>query len=197
MKTERNFNWENLYKEKPIEQMGWYYPDLDPDLEKALSTKGITTGSFLDLGTGPGTQAVELAKIGFTVTGTDISNDAIDLAKQLSSNVNFVQDDILNSTLNAKFEFVFDRGCYHVFSEKQRSVYVQAIKQLLKEKGLLFLKCFSDKEPEQNKGPYRSSEATIRKVFEKDFIIQLITDTVYQGTREIFPKALFVIMQKR
>ncbi|MBI1662851.1 MAG: class I SAM-dependent methyltransferase [Nitrosopumilus sp.] len=37
----------------------------------------------MDLGTGPGTQALELSKIGFKVTGTDISQSAIEKAKKI------------------------------------------------------------------------------------------------------------------
>tara|TARA_B100000315_G_scaffold53176_1_gene47497 strand:- start:274 stop:600 length:327 start_codon:yes stop_codon:yes gene_type:complete len=84
MTNQRNFKWNTLYNEKPVEEMGWYYPELDPDLETALSTRNITTGTFLDLGTGPGRQAIELAKKGFSVTGTDISSNAIEGATQLS-----------------------------------------------------------------------------------------------------------------
>jgi len=196
MTNQRNFKWNTLYNEKPVEEMGWYYPELDPYLETALSTRNITTGTFLDLGTGPRRQAIELAKKGFSVTGTDISSNAIEGATQLSGKAHLKQDDILNSTLNTQFDYIFDRGCYHVFGESNRPAYVRAVKQLLKDNGLLFLKCFSDREPDIGKGPYRSSENTINKTFGKEFNIETITHTVYQGTRETFPKALFAIMRK-
>ena len=43
------------------EEMHWYFPALDPDLGKALEAYRIVSGTFLDIGTGPGTQAIELA----------------------------------------------------------------------------------------------------------------------------------------
>jgi 2-polyprenyl-3-methyl-5-hydroxy-6-metoxy-1,4-benzoquinol methylase len=74
-------------------------------------------GTALDLGTGPGTQAMALAERGFQVTATDLSVTAIQKAQKQAQekglNVSFVQDDILNSTLDQKFDFVLDRGCFH------------------------------------------------------------------------------------
>ena len=67
--------------------MPWYEKDLDQDLENELKSKNYTTGDFLDLGTGPGTQALQLIKYDFKVTGTDISQNAIEKAKKLSSKI--------------------------------------------------------------------------------------------------------------
>ena len=74
-------SWEELYSSKDAESMPWFYDKLDPDLEKALVDLGIKEGRFLDVGTGPGTQAIALAKMGFHVTGTDISETAIEKVK--------------------------------------------------------------------------------------------------------------------
>jgi cyclopropane fatty-acyl-phospholipid synthase-like methyltransferase len=139
-----------------VEDIPWYFPSLDPDLEKALDNLNINSGTFLDLGTGPGTQAIELEKRGFTVTGTDISKHAFEKASKLSENVNFTQDDILNSKLTKQFDNVFDRGCFHIMSEEKRLKYVETVRELLNTDGLLFLKCFSDKVPETGGGPYRA-----------------------------------------
>src|SRR6266508_2149245 len=64
---------EELYQQQEVESMPWFNPELDYDLEKALDELGLRSGSALDLGTGPGTQAIHLARRGFTVTATDIS----------------------------------------------------------------------------------------------------------------------------
>ena len=70
-------------------------------------------GNFLDLGTGPGTQAIQLSKYNFEVTGTDISQSAIEKAKKLSHEIYFLVDDILNSKLaDKKFDSIFDRAFF-------------------------------------------------------------------------------------
>ena len=61
---------------------------------------------------------------------------------------------------------------------------------------ILFLKCFSDKEPRKD-GTYKFSQQEIKKIFEKEFMIKLVKNTVYQGTLNSLPKASFVVMRKR
>ena len=47
------------------------------DIEIELDKIEIKKGSFLDLGTGPGTQAIKLFKRGFDVTVSDLSPSSI------------------------------------------------------------------------------------------------------------------------
>ena len=191
-------DWDTLYKTQKIETMPWYNENLDSDLEKELAErKIITDGKFLDLGTGPATQAMWLAERGFKVIGSDISGAAISRAKKIYSkakNVNFIVDDILNSKLkDNEFDYVFDRGCFHVLLPADRKKYISKIKKILKANGILFLKCFSNKEPRQE-GPYKFSQDEIRDLFSESFQIHSVKETVYQGTLDPFPKALFVVM---
>jgi hypothetical protein len=91
---------------------------------------------------------------------------------------------------------VFDRGCFHVLPIEKRPVYIREINRILDNSGILFLKCFSIKEPRQE-GPYKFSEDEIRQLFGNDFVIISVKDTVYQGTLDPLPRALFVVMNKR
>lgn len=76
-------DWETLYKTQKVETMPWYDENLDSDLEKELAErKVITDAKFLDLGTGPATQAMWLAERGFEVIGSDLSEAAISRAKK-------------------------------------------------------------------------------------------------------------------
>jgi SAM-dependent methyltransferase len=191
-------DWETLYKSQKIETMPWYNENFDSDLETELDErKIIIDGKFLDLGTGPATQAIWLAKRGFEVIGSDLSQAAINRARKIyanEENVNFIVDDILNSKFNEnEFDYIFDRGCFHVLSPADRQNYIRKIKRILKVNGILFLKCFSDKEPRQE-GPYKFSQNGISDLFSESFRIDSIKETVYQGTLDPFPKALFVVM---
>src|SRR5689334_18720360 len=95
--------WEALYRERAVETMPWFNPDLDADLKQALDDLGVQGGSALDLGTGPGTQAMQLARRGFDVTATDISEAAIRLAQGKADvqglAITWAQDDILATRL--------------------------------------------------------------------------------------------------
>ena len=189
---EKDFpDWDNLYNTQNVETMPWYNEYLDSDLEEELERRKISTGRILDLGTGPATQAIQLSKRGLEVIGSDISEAAINKAREFYINnnninknieINFIVDDILNSKIKDKmFDYVFDRGCFHVLPIDKRPIYINEIKRVLDDRGVLFLKCFSIRESRQE-GPYKFSEDRMKQLFRNDFIIVSIKDTVYQGT---------------
>ncbi len=191
--------WEEYYKETNVEEMPWYEKNLDHDLENEIKLKNINTGKFLDLGTGPGTQAIQLTKYNFEVTGTDISQSAIDKAKKLSNEVNFVVDDILESRLDKKFDFIFDRGIFiSLIFHKDLNI-VKQIKRILNDNGTLFLKCMSVKEENvpDNDMPHKLSKQEIMDSFEVNFDIQKISDSEFRGALEFYPKALFAVLKKK
>lgn len=201
MNSQREFpNWERLYQEKTVESMPWFNPDLDLDLDQALARLNLQTGAALDLGTGPGTQAIALAQRGFQVTATDISNTAVDLAlgkaRAKGLDIDFRQDDILDSQLDQEFDFIFDRGCFHVLPPERRQEYVQVVSRLIKSRGTLFLKCFSYLETRES-GPYRFTAAEIEEIFSPRFNIYSVVETVYHGTLEPLPQALFCVLKRR
>ncbi|MBM0744967.1 class I SAM-dependent methyltransferase (plasmid) [Phormidium sp. CLA17] len=71
---------------------------LDPDVEEALLTLELSCSIVLNLGTGPGTQAISLAERGFQVIATDLSETAIHQAAEKAAEkkleIPFRQDDI-------------------------------------------------------------------------------------------------------
>ena len=192
--------WDSFYRENKVDEMPWYEKNLDLDLEYQINFMNLTKGKFLDLGTGPGTQAIQLEKLGFESTGSDISKSAIDKAQQLSSKVNFVVDDILNSSFTDNaFDFILDRGCFHVFEPMLRKDYLNQLKRILKDDGILFLKVMSIEEKglPDDEGPYRFSKQKIFDTFENNFEVKEIKSTVYYGTLDPLPKALFAVIKQK
>ncbi len=193
-------DWDKLYKETQIRDLPWFTKKLDSDLENEIKTRDLKKGRFLDLGTGDGTQARALAKHGFDVTGSDISGSAIENAKKLSNDINFLTDDILNSNLPANaFNFIFDRGTFHLFDDFQRKKFVKQIKRILDYNGIYFLKCMSIKQEEfsDGNGPNRLSKQEIRDTFRNDFDIEKIKATVFETINfDSDPKAWFVVLKK-
>ena len=134
-------DWDDLYKNQKVETMPWYNKDLDEDLKRELDRRRIRQGTFLDLGTGSGSQAIQLANMGFKVKASDISEAAIISARRMQSeNINentkqieFIVDDILNSKLNDdEFNYIFDRGCFHVLPIDKRLTYLIEVNKKLK-----------------------------------------------------------------
>lgn len=201
MAEDRGFpDWEELYRGQGVETMAWYYPVLDPDLDSALERYRLSSGSAIDIGTGPGTQAIALAERGFRVTGTDLSQAAVDKATEKARakglTIDFRKDDILASQVTGAFDFAFDRGCFHVLPSERRADYARTVASVLKRGGFLFLKCFSHLEPGET-GPHRLSPGQVREAFEGHFDIHSIEQTIYHGTRSPLPRALFCSLAKR
>ncbi len=192
-------DWETLYRDQDVEKMPWFTPVLDHDFAEALERFKVRSGRVLDLGTGPGTQAIALAELGFGVVASDISGSAVKkaeaLAKKKGLAIRFLEDDILATKLTAPFDIVFDRGIFHIFPPAKRADYVRNVGGLLREGGYLFLKCFSDQEP-PGEGPYRFSEEDIRMSFEPVFGIRVVRASLFKGVRQPDPRALFCVLQK-
>jgi cyclopropane fatty-acyl-phospholipid synthase-like methyltransferase len=191
--------WSAIYATGSVEQMPWYYAELDPDLEHALEAQSVRSGRVLDLGTGPGTQAIALAERGFEVTGSDIAEAAIAgataRAEAKGVRVEFVVDDILDSRLRGGFDLVLDRGCFHVMPPERRSDYVARVHTLLSRGSrLLILKCFSSEQPGAY-GPHRFTPDQLRAIFRPGFEVLSIEPTVYHGTLDPPPKALLAVMR--
>src|SRR5438093_11992960 len=112
-------DWETLYATSDVATLPWYNPVLDTDIERALKAHRLQGKRILDLGTGPATQAMNLAKRGFDVIGTDISPSAIKKAKAAAKAAGLAielrVDDILTSKLSASLvDVIMDRGVFHV-----------------------------------------------------------------------------------
>jgi cyclopropane fatty-acyl-phospholipid synthase-like methyltransferase len=192
--------WDELYRNDTIEGLPWYWPSLDPDLGAALAKHAIKSGRALDLGTGPGTQAVALAERGFDVTAVDLSSAAIGYASRKAAargaNVTFLEDDILATKLRGPFDVIFDRGCFHVLAPEKRADYARTIASLLADSGFLFLKTFSHLQPGVQ-GPYRFTPDEIRGCFTGDLSVVDVVETEYQGQLDPYPKALFSTVRRK
>ncbi|NBT57717.1 class I SAM-dependent methyltransferase [bacterium] len=190
-------DWKTIYETEPVETMAWFCSELDPDLKKSLDQKSLREGRFLDIGSGPGTQALALSQIGFVVTGTDLSEGAVRAGQKLSPRIQFIQDDIVHSKLQGQWDFAFDRGCFHCLDPKDRAVYVETVGRLLVPGGLLFLKTFSWKQEDWGYGPWRFSPKEIEMLFSSGFNCLSSVETEYQGTLPQNPKALFSVLEKK
>ena len=83
----------------------------------------------------------------------------------------------------------------HVLPPDQRQDYIRVVHSLVKPKGYLFLKCFSYLEKSES-GPYRFTPEEIKEIFSDRFHVISVQETVYQGTLNPLPQALFCILQK-
>ncbi len=200
MTESRGFpDWDELYRTGEIEKLPWYWPSIDPDLDAALTNHAIVSGKALDIGTGPGTQAIALARRGFDVTATDVSPAALEYAArkahETGAHVTFARADILGGGVAlGSFDLIFDRGCFHVIAPEHRTDYARALRRLIAPSGLFVLKTFSHLQP-GTQGPYRFTPDAISECFRAEFDILDVHETVYQGQRDPYPQALIATLR--
>jgi SAM-dependent methyltransferase len=197
-KKDIKLDWEQHYRSTPMKELHWYSEAIDPEVILAIEKFCPKSGDVLDLGAGPGTVAIELTKLGYNVTATDISPSAVDMAKKragrLADKIKFTVDDIRDTKLRKKYDIIHDRGCLHVFNKFDIKKYVENVSRLLKEKGMLLLKTFSTKEPRDD-GPNKYSHESINGIFLGYFELLHCEETIYPSTLPVDPKALFCVLR--
>jgi SAM-dependent methyltransferase len=112
-------DWEQLYQDKFTP---WDVKRPDSHLELIVKNTPIKPCRALELGCGTGTNAIWLARQGFTVTAMDLSETALGQARKKdgAAACTFVLADFFDDPLpGTDFGFVFDLGCMHGFSNPE------------------------------------------------------------------------------
>jgi SAM-dependent methyltransferase len=92
--------WEEVYRERHVNELPWNAGGPDPDLMRLVKAGAIPVGQALDIGTGPGHDAVFLIQHGFNVIGIDISPTAVILARENASNAGLSGKSLWRTTLS-------------------------------------------------------------------------------------------------
>ncbi len=105
-------------------------------------------GKALDLGCGPGRNAIWLAQQGFAVDAVDLSSTALDWgrerARSAGVDVNFVEGSIFELDESfAAYDLVYDSGCFHHLPPHRRLSYRWLLERALRRGGAFGLVCFA------------------------------------------------------
>ena len=192
-------NWEDYYQKTPTQNLPWNAGGPDPDLVRLVKAGQIPQGQALDIGTGPGHDAVFLIEQGFNVIAIDISPTAVRLAREHASNNGlfgfFQVGDVRHIPVEDRFiDFANDRGCFHTLSPDDRPKAVEEIARVLRAKGVFFLRVFSDKQP-PGPGPYRFTQVELENLFKSLFHIRSMWEGVYESPTKA--KTWAMLMEKR
>jgi SAM-dependent methyltransferase len=158
----------------------------EPLLVEMIESRAIRPGRALDVGCGTGTNAIFLAQHGFDVLGIDISEVAVEKARaKAQGRCRFAAADFLAAPpADGPFQFVFDRGCFHVFDgEGERARFAQNVAAALVEHGLWLSLIGSTEGPPRDEGPPRRSARDVMNAIEPSLeIVQLLSTefTVYE-----------------
>ena len=194
-------SWEQVYHLLEPSHLPWNAGGPDPDLARLVREGRIPPGSAVDLGAGPGHDAIHLAREGFSVLAVDISKTAVKLAAAnanlagLGGKIDFRVGDALKLELPAgSVSFINDRGFFHFLLPESRPDYLDLVRRGLKPQGRLLLRTFSDQEP-PGVGPARFSRAELESIFSKDFEFLEFSEGVFEGPQK--PKSFLCLLRKR
>jgi len=158
----------------------------------------VTSGKALDLCCGAGTNPIYMARKGFGVTAVDISDKAVEYAKEqafrASVSINFLIADFLRLPFRSEeFDFAFDFGCFHHVEMTNRTAFIKGVHRVLKPKGTYLLACFSYKN-----GPAWNhfTKGQILEFFENYFQIKWIKHVSSREADDVTRYFYEVLMEK-
>jgi len=153
-------------------QPPWDTGQPEPLLVEFVTSSAITPGPTLEVGAGTGTNAIWMAERGFDVLGVDVAPLAIERARAKMEGralpCRFAALDFLAAPPpGGPFNFVFDRGCFHVFDEPdERQRFAARVAAALAPGGLWLSLIGSTEGPPREVGPPRRSAVEVTLAIE-------------------------------
>ncbi|WP_026696057.1 class I SAM-dependent methyltransferase [Peribacillus kribbensis] len=143
---EKKFNWEDFYSDRN-RNVPFFLNHPDENLVSYCNDFKLSPGHALDLGCGPGRNAVFLAEAGWQVTAADTSVKALEWGRERAQErglaVNFVNQNIFHVEVDPhSFDLVYDSGCFHHIPPHRRLDYLQLVNRAVKPGGYFALTCF-------------------------------------------------------
>jgi SAM-dependent methyltransferase len=139
--------WDRFYADRS-RPVPFFARKPDENLVSYLDRGLIRPGRALDVGCGPGRNAVHLARAGFTVDAVDLSPEAISWAsaraEEAGVDVHFRCGDAL--AVDGTYDLIYDSGCFHHLPPHRRISYLAMVSRTLAPGGHLALTCFTTDE---------------------------------------------------
>jgi SAM-dependent methyltransferase len=141
--------WDGFYADRS-RPVPFFVAKPDENLVAYLDRGLLAGGRALDLGCGPGRNALQLASRGFEVDAVDLSPAAVawaeERARETGARVRFHCGDafaLADGELSGPYDLVYDSGCFHHLPPHRRVSYLALLDQVLAPGGHFALTCFA------------------------------------------------------
>jgi SAM-dependent methyltransferase len=146
LKEQARFNWDTFYADRE-KNIPFFVNAPDENLVQYFEKGWLKPGRVLELGCGPGRNAIYFAQQGCTVDAVDLSHEALawgtDRAKEKDVHVNFINKNIFNLDIQeGAYDIVYDSGCLHHIPPHRRISYLELLNKALKPNGYFAITCF-------------------------------------------------------
>ena len=181
-------------------QLPWDTGQPEPLLVEFVTSGRVKPGPALEIGAGTGTNAIWMAERGFDVLGVDLAPLAVEKARTKMEgrglSCRFAALDFLAAAPpDGPFQFVFDRGCFHVFDEPdERQRFAARVAAILVPGGLWLSMIGSTEGPPREAGPPRRSAIEIALAIEPALEIVELRSAEFAGHGA---KAWFCLSRQR
>ena len=136
--------WDRFYADR-ARPVPFFADKPDENLVSHLDRGLIRPGRVLDVGCGPGRNALHLARAGFTVDAVDLSPEAVSWAsaraREAGVDVRFRCGDVF--AVDGTYDLVYDSGCFHHLPPHRRISYLALLDRVLAPGGHFALTCFT------------------------------------------------------
>ncbi|WP_416978445.1 class I SAM-dependent methyltransferase [Streptomyces sp. T028] len=141
--------WDGFYTDRS-KAVPFFVAKPDEHLVSYVDRGLIVPGRALDLGCGPGRNALYLASRGFEVDAVDLSPTAVawagERAREAGAEVRFHCGDAFDpgaAALDGPYDLIHDSGCFHHLPPHRRISYLALLDRALAPGGHLALTCFA------------------------------------------------------
>ncbi|MFC8224479.1 class I SAM-dependent methyltransferase [Streptomyces sp. NPDC057287] len=146
--TEQGAGWWDGFYEDRSKPVPFFVAKPDESLVSYAERGLITPGRALDVGCGPGRNALHLASLGFEVDAVDLSPGAIAWAEERAAgagaDIRFHCGDVFAEGAPAgPYDLIYDSGCFHHLPPHRRVSYLELVGRALVPGGRLALSCFA------------------------------------------------------
>ncbi|MFJ8262160.1 class I SAM-dependent methyltransferase [Rummeliibacillus sp. NPDC094406] len=138
--------WNEFYSNRE-KNIPFFENKPDENLVSYFDQGILNVGNALELGCGPGRNAIFLTEKGFKVDAVDLSEQSINWATERANErnvkINFINQNIFDLNVEEyKYDLIYDSGCFHHIAPHRRMDYINLIKKSLKPGGYFALNCF-------------------------------------------------------